>query len=355
MTRMAARRSDDTAQHAARLVDEAFVFDSVQVLRTGGPGRPKLLFGTDHIGGEYFDDWKAAGIKAFMHPAAVLDPDMHLGMLRTLSRWNAFIAHHTDRLLRIDEPADFDLIRTSGRLGVVLGSHHAECFRSPDDVSYFCELGLRSCILVTFGQNRLGTAVDEPSGGGLTAFGRTIVARMNAVGMAVDVSHCNDRTRIDAIEASSKPVLMSHANVHSICPNPRNAGDAAIKAMAARGGVMGIMPLRMMLTSQEPASVDSVVDHLAYICELVGPQHAGIGLEAPIEGFDTLSPENQLPLPSYMRNAGEQRKLDLPELRHVRRVYTIAEALVRRGFADEDIRGILGGNFERVLREILAV
>jgi microsomal dipeptidase-like Zn-dependent dipeptidase len=163
MATSAAHKQDDSASHAARLVDESFIFDSVQVLRTGGPGRPRLLFGTDHIGTEYFDDWKAAGIKAFMHPAAIFDHDLHLGVLRMLSRWNSFVADHTDRLIRIDEPADFDLIRSTGRLGVMLGSHHSECFRTPDDVNYFCELGLRCCILVTFGQNRVGTAIDEPT------------------------------------------------------------------------------------------------------------------------------------------------------------------------------------------------
>ena len=73
MVTSAARQQDDPTAHASKLVDETFVFDSVQVLRTGGPGRPRLLFGTDHIGTEYFDDWKAAGIKAFMHPAAMFE------------------------------------------------------------------------------------------------------------------------------------------------------------------------------------------------------------------------------------------------------------------------------------------
>src|SRR5262252_4840541 len=115
MATSAVRKQDDTASHATRLVDETFVFDSVQVLRTGGEGRPRLLFGTDHIGTDYFDDWKAAGIKAFMHPAAIFETDLHMGMLRTASRWNSFIAHHTDRLLRIDEPSDFDDCRRTGK------------------------------------------------------------------------------------------------------------------------------------------------------------------------------------------------------------------------------------------------
>src|SRR5690606_29986911 len=144
------------------------------------------------------DEWQSAGLNGFLHPFAVFSPDIYLGQVKVLAMWNGFIADHSDRLMRLDEPADFDRARESGKLLIMLGSHHAEPFRTPDDVNYFASLGLRSCILTTFGQNRLGTAVDEPNGGGLTHYGRAIVARMNEVGMAVDVSHCNDRTRRDA-------------------------------------------------------------------------------------------------------------------------------------------------------------
>lgn len=341
-------------EHARQLVDSSFVFDGAHIFRVGGPGKPRLPLGNEPLGHELIGEWRRAGLNAFLHPFGILHPDMHVGQLRLLAMWNGFIADHADALMRIDEPEDFDRVRASGRIGVMLGSHHAEPFRSVDDVDYFCGLGLRSCILVTFGQNRLGTAVDEPAGGGLTAFGRAVVERMNAVGMAVDVSHCNERTRRDAIDASAKPVLMSHANPAALCPNPRNVGDEVIKALAARGGVMGVMPLRMLLTAQEPATLDDYIDHVAFVCDLVGAGHVGLGLETPPEGFDSLPPENQLPLPSYLRNPGEQRKLDVPELCHIRRLDTVVEALIARGFDDQIIRGIIGGNFERVVRQALA-
>lgn len=352
----AARRQDDAAETAARIVDSSFVFDSVQVFRVGGPGKPRLPLGNEPFDASLIDDWRAAGVNGFLHPFGIFNPtDMHNGQIGLLARWNGFIAEHTDDLMRIDGAADFDRVRESGKIGVMIGTHHGEPFRNVDDVDFFYGLGLRSCILVTFGQNRLGGAVDEPAAGGLTAFGKAIVQRMNQLGMAVDVSHCNDETRRGAIDASSKPVMLSHANPAALCPNPRNVADDVIKALAARGGVMGVMPLRMLVTPQEPTTLADYVDMVDYLCDLVGPDHVGLGLETPPEGFDSLPVENQIPLPSYMRNPGVQRKLDLPELCHVRRLYTVVEEMVRRGYEEATIQKIIGGNFERALREIMTV
>lgn len=353
--RVVATDDGDFGARATGLVDSAFTFDSAHVFRIGGPGKPRLPLGDEPLEPGLIADWRAAGMSAFLHPFGILFPDMHVGQIRLLAMWNSFIADHTDALLRIDEPADFDRIRATGAIGILIGSHHGEPFRSVDDVDYFRGLGLRSCNLVTFGQNRLGTAVDEPAGGGLTAFGRAVIERMNRVGMAVDVSHCNERTRLDAIAASAKPVLMSHANAAALCPNIRNASDAVVRALAAAGGVMGLLPLRMLVTAAEPATLDGYLDHIRHVCDLVGPDHVGLGLETPFEGFDSIPAANQMPLPGYLRNAGEQRRLDLPELCHIRRLDTITAALLRRGFAEPAVRGIIGGNFERVLRVILEV
>ncbi len=352
----AAVRQQDTGDHAAQLIDQGFVIDGAHVFRIGGPDKPRMPLGDEPFDAGLIDEWREMGLNAFMHPFGIFAPnDMHAGQVRLLARWNGFLAEHPDDLMRIDRPEDFDRIRDTGRIGVVLGTHHGEPFRSVDDVDYFSGLGLRTCILVTFGQNRLGTAVDEAGGGGLTTFGKAIVGRMNQVGMGVDVSHCCDETRLDAIEVSEKPVLMSHANAATVCPNPRNVSDEVVRALAARGGVMGVMPLRMLLTPEEPTTLDDYIAHIDYLCELVGPESVGLGMETPPEGFDTLPAENQIPLPSYLRNPGKQRDLDLPDLCHLRRLYTLVERMLDRGYSDEDIEGIIGGNFERVLRQVMTV
>lgn len=87
--------------------------------------------------------------------------------------------------------------------------------------------------------------------------------------------------------------------------------------------------------------------------DLVGPEHVGLGLETSPEGFDSLPLERRIPLPSYLRNEGEQRRLDLPELCHIGRPYTVVEALLARGLGDHEVRGIIGGKSERVPRAAL--
>lgn len=348
-------QNEDVGQQAIEIMDRAFVLDGTHVFRVGGSGRPRLPLGDFTLGKDLIDDWRGGGLNAFIHPFAVFDTDMYLGQIKLLALWNSFIAEHPDDLIRIDKPGSFDQVKASGKIGVFIGSHHGEPFRNVDDVDYFYHLGLRSCIPATFGQNRLGTAVDEPTGGGLTAYGKSIVARMGQVGMAVDVSHCNEQTRLDAIEVSEKPVLITHGNPKGMCKNLRNISDEVLKAMAERGGVIGIMPLRMMLTDEEPTTLEDFIDHIDYVCDLVGPEYVGLGMETPIEGFDTLAPEHQIPLPAYMRNEGEQRKLDLPELYSIRRLYTVVESLLSRNYKKTDIYNIIGGNFERALREILTV
>ena len=351
---LAAGMSQDSSLKVSELMEQAFVMDAAAVFRVG-PGRQALPTTDFRLHTSLIDDWEEQGVSAVSHPSGVFDADIYTGHIKMLALWNSFIADNHHRLIRLDKPESFDQVRASGKIGVSIGTHHADIFRSLDDVNYFYELGLRSCILVLFGQNRLGTAVDVPDRGGLSGWGKHVIRRMNEVGMAVDVSHCNNETRLGAIESSEKPVFFSHANPLGVCKNVRNVTDDVIRAMAERGGVLGVMPIRMMVSDDEPTTLDDYIDHIAYICDLVGPEFVGIGTEAPIEGFDTLAPEHQIPLPSYMRNEGVQRKLDLPELYGNGRFYLLTEHFVRRGFSDGDICKILGDNFERALREIMTV
>ena len=345
---------EDVSKRAIDLMNQNLVLDAASVFRVG-PGREKLPMGNYKLDSSLIDDWESMGLNAISHPSGVFDPDVYIGHIKLLALWNSFINENQDRLIRIDKSRSFDDVKASGKIGVSIGTHHADIFRTPDDVDYFYDLGLRSAILVLFGQNRLGTAVDEPSGGGLTSYGKQVIKRMNEVGMAVDVSHCNNQTRLEAIEVSEKPVFFSHANPLGICKNTRNVSDDVIKATAERGGVLGVMPLRMMVTDNEPTTLEDYINQFDYICDLVGPDYVGIGTESPIEGFDTLSPENSIPLPSYMRNEGVQRKLDLPEIYGTGKFYAITDRFVDRNYSDENIGKILGANFERVMREIMTV
>jgi membrane dipeptidase len=161
---------------------------------------------------------------------------------------------------------------------------------------------------------------------------------MNQVGMAVDISHCGDRTTLDAIDASQKPVLITHSNCRSLVPgSARCKTDEAIERMAAKGGVMGITMIRSFVRSSGRVTIENVLDHVDHVVKLAGVEHAGIGSDVDLNGRESLL---------------QTRKIDLDGIDYSRKIYDLTEGLVSRNYSDRNIELILGGNFERALREI---
>jgi membrane dipeptidase len=110
--------------------------------------------------------------------------------------------------------------------------------------------------------------------------------------MAVDVSHCGDRTTLDACEASKRPVLVTHSNCRALVPgHPSVKTDEAIRAMAKSGGVMGITGVRMFVRDKEPTTIEHVLDHFDHVARLVGVEHLGVGSDADLDGYDDMPPE----------------------------------------------------------------
>ena len=172
--------------------------------------------------------------------------------------------------------------------------------------------------------------------------------------MAVDVSHCGDRTTLDAFELSGKPVLITHSNCRSLTPgHPRCKTDEAIKAMAASGGVMGVTAVRNFVKGDEPTTIEHYVDHIDHIVNLVGIEFAGVGTDSDLAGYDAMPKEmyDKL-LANYKASYAFRDRLDIDGLNHPGKMYDLTEALIRRGYSDGNIEAILGGNFRRVLGEI---
>jgi membrane dipeptidase len=131
--------------------------------------------------------------------------------MRFVSGWNAFLAGQNQNFMRIDSPADFDRLKSSGKVAVLIGVQNSEHFRTPADVDLFYGLGQRVSQLAYNARNVIGDGSTERTNGGLSDFGVSIVERMNTVGMAVDVSHSDDQTTLDACSVSKKPVLFTHS------------------------------------------------------------------------------------------------------------------------------------------------
>ncbi len=169
------------------------------------------------FGAADYEKLKDSGITIF-HPAVgFTEGDVYASSLRDITGLNELISAHQDRFLRVDCPADFERAKQAGKIGILIGQQNSKHFRSVEDVDNWYGLGQRVSQL-TYVHNRLGGGSSDAVDSGLSEFGAQVVERMNRLGMAVDISHCGDRTTLDAIEASSKPVLITHSNCRAWYP-----------------------------------------------------------------------------------------------------------------------------------------
>ena len=347
-------------QYSARaiaLVQRSVVVDMLSVFTLDFPLQDRWVADPESFTAAQFQRFKDSGINVF-HPAVGLGgTNAYETALSWFAGWNGFIAGNDDRLMRIDSAADFGRVKGSGKIGVLLGLQNAAHFRRPDDVNYFRGLGQRVAQLTYNSRNLIGNGATERRDEGLSDFGVAIVERMNQVGMAVDVSHCGDRTTLDAFEVSKRPVLITHSNCRALVPgHPRVKTDEAILAMGRSGGVMGITAVRMFVRDQEPTTIEHVLDHFDHVKKLVGPEHLGVGSDIDLDGYDDMPPEaNRQLRAGYKGSYGFREKIDVEGLDHPKRMFDLAEGLIRRKYTDSQIEGILGGNFVRVLSNIWKV
>jgi membrane dipeptidase len=212
------------------------------------------------------------------------------------------------------------------------------------DLSY--KLGVRHALMAYNERNRVGCGCHVSEDTGLTDFGRELIREMNRVGMIVDCAHTGYRTAMETIEASQSPVIISHTNVRALCDHPRCVWDDQIQACAAKGGVLGMTGLSGFLGGGG-ATPERLVDHIDHVANLVGPQHVGLGLDyvydlETFELFMERMPDRYPPESGYR----DLRQIELEEAPR------ITDELLRRGYREREIRGILGENWLGVCRGI---
>jgi membrane dipeptidase len=303
-----------------------------------------------------FQRYRDSGINVFHHSFGSGGPTAYDLAVNYFGATNALIAGADQYLMRIDSAADFRRVKGSGKVGVMLGLQNSEHFRRPQDVPFFWGIGQRVSQLTYNSRNMIGNGSTERRDEGISDFGAAIIEQMNRTGMAVDVSHCGDRTTLDAFELSKKPVLITHTNCRALVPgHPRCKTDEAIKAAGKAGSVVGITGVRMFVKATEPTTVEDVLNHFDHVKALIGPEHLGVGSDVDLDGYDDLSPEMQKQLrASYKGSYAFREKIDIEGLDHPKRMFDLTEGLIRRKYSDAEIRGVLGANFERVLGEIWA-
>ena len=234
-----------------------------------------------------------------------------------------------------------DLVRAqaAGRAAVLLGVEGADALGADvDNVDRWHERGIRLVGLVHLGDNQLGSTClpwrqyvrrsprSPRTGAGLSPIGRRVVARMNRVGIVVDVAHADSTTLFDVVDAATAPVVSSHSGARALQDFPRYLTDDELRAVAATGGVVGLWPYRSRHHGVRDLS--ALAAHARHIADTVGPEHLALGTDT--NGIPAAACDYQGPR-------------DLPKL---------TGALLAVGFDDDEVAGILGINALRVLRQV---
>ena len=267
---------------------------------------------------------------------------------------------HQDMLFKAESVDDLLRAKPEGKIAVVATLESATQIENEvDRVDVLYGLGVRSMGIAYSEANALGSGLKESRDGGLTKFGRKVVKRMNKLGMTIDVSHCGDRTSLDTVECSEKPILISHAGARALWNTNRLKPDELLKACGENGGVACIEAApHTTLTHKNPLhSIQSFMEHFEYVANLVGIDHVGfgpdtnfgdhVGLHHYLAGLMSISDSH----------AGET----FQEVEYVKGLENPGESfpnitrwLVKHGYKREDIAKVLGGNVLRVLKETWA-
>ena len=352
--RLFAHSPVEYSSRAIDLVGRATVIDMLSVLTLDFNKGAKWLNDPELFQSSDLQPFIDSGINVFHQSIGMGGPNAYDSALQYFARWNGFIANDDDHFMRIDSVADLKRVKKSGKIGILLGLQNSEHFRRPEDVDFFRGLGQRVSQLTYNTRNLIGNGSTERRDEGISDFGISIIERMNKAGMPVDVSHCGDRTTLDAFEISKKPVVITHSNCRALVPNhPRLKTDEAIKKVGDAGSVIGITGVRMFVKGDEPTTVEHVLDHFDHVRKLIGPEHLGIGSDIDLYGYDAMPPElNKQLRAGYKGSYAFREKIDIEGLNHPKRMFDLTEGLLRRKYSDSEIEGILGGNFERVLGQI---
>jgi membrane dipeptidase len=270
--------------------------------------------------------------------------ESHLRMLASLRSW---VQRHVDHYRLVQTVADIHAAKASGQLAVVFDIEGMGAVADqPELVNVYSALGVR-WMLVAYNQNNRAGGGCHDEDGGLTDFGRRVIAQMNACGMLVCCSHTGERTALEVMAESQAPVLLTHSNAQAVFQHPRNVSDRLLRACAATGGVVGLNGLGIFLGDND-ASVPRFMRHLRHVVDTIGPQHVGLGLDYVFDQQEMddwlASPSNTWP-PGYGYVPGVRMLPPevLPEL---------VDAMLALGWRDADVRGVVGGNWLRVAEQV---
>ena len=317
---------------------------------------------------EYRDAWRSSGVTCIFQNAGEEGQDP-LRLIKRLARFT----YATDMLQEVVSkaavPDDILTAKKQRRHSLYFTGNGVPLTQQwvsiPDELRYlkiFYQLGIRMMHLTYQRRNMIGDGCAEKANAGLSDFGRAVIAEMNRVGVIPDCAHSGWQTSLEAAQVSEKPVVASHTTCAKLHPHIRSKPDEVIKAIAATGGYVGICCISRFLRGR--GDINALLDHVDHVVKTVGADHVTLGTDVAYTSQNAAAERKKVP-PSRSRRRKEFRSLwpadDYRPTSQAGRsiawtnwpLFTVG--LVSRGYSDEDIRKIIGGNVLRVARVTLGL
>lgn len=294
--------------------------------------------------------WREGGATCCVVSVATVDSARTA--LRLFGEFFRFMREHADEVVLVTSSREIRAAKADGRLAVLVqfqGTHAIEY--DVDLLEVYHRIGVRTIQLAYNHVSPVADGCEEPRDAGLSTFGHQVVAEMNRLGIVVDVSHTGYASSRDAVAASTAPVIASHSNATAVHASRRNLPDDLIQAIASSDGIIGINGFPSFVSADTRPTLDQYVDHAAHVAHVAGSaRHVAIGLDywerdPGREVYDEFIRNGRwkaesYPPPPWHYPAGLDDASGLPNL---------TERLLARGFSEQDVTGILGENWLRVL------
>jgi len=317
---------------------------------------------------EYLEGWRASGVTCIFQNAGQECQDP-MRLLKRLAHFTYTTDHLRDHVAKAATPADIEAVKAAGKHCLYLTGNGVPLTQDwlsiPDELRYlkiFYHLGIRMMHLTYQRRNMIGDGCAETSNAGLSDFGRAVIAEMNRVGVIPDCAHSGWQTSLEAAKVSTKPVVASHSTAAALHPHIRSKPDEVIRALADSGGYIGICCISRFLRGK--GDLNAFLDHIDHVAKTFGTDHVAIGTDIAYTSRNSAAENKKAAVAGLRRKREDFRSLwpkddfvaseeaDLSLSWTNWPLYTVG--LVQRGYSDDDIRKILGGNVMRVAKASLA-
>jgi membrane dipeptidase len=272
--------------------------------------------------------------------------------VKNIAEFNGFFREHGDLIRPVRTTVDIQRAKEEGKTGIILSFQNAHAFE--DQIGYveiFKQLGVGIVQLCYNTQNLVGTGCYERDGG-LSDFGREILAEMNRVGVMADLSHVGANTSREVIQESGKPVCYSHCLPSGLKEHPRNKSDEELRFIAEHGGFVGVTMFPPFLRNGNDSTVDDYAEAIEYVLNICGEDVVGVGTDFTQDQgqdfFDWLTHDK-----GYARRLTRFGHIVMPQgFRTLGEFPSLTDALLRRGWPESRVEKVVGGNWVRVLRDV---